>query len=396
MKATQSRVKLYGCVAVVCLFVVSVYHLTIFTTAAAAPLLFYLPGATLVDAIDPTETLTSGLERVLWGFAASVVVLILLGLVLNEVLALDRTTWIASSFGITAISLVFAWVRSETLRPIRRVAISRVAIRRVAINGVNGGFADFRNSFVALNCPNCSFDLSIEGQESSFKCTHCGLEVSTVQCDKCGTAFTTTQPRKCQCPHCLNTIRISSANRIPIGMIGVQGSSTQIPVEAPNLGAKNRLFGSRLQILQRGILVLPVGALLIGGVVDREFPSTSHSKLTATFSTAINLRCGGVDAVSSISYVSKLGTDGNYRVLVLGRVTNNADFAIHDVEVKWVVEYADLSTGPATISAISGTGSVSKGSFGNWGGVAASDDGPVPPVGVRVLQVLGSKSTCTT
>jgi uncharacterized membrane protein len=79
--------------------------------ATALPLVLYLPGATLVLAVDPWRRRASGSERLLWSWLGSVVAAIAGGLILNVGSELTRTSWLAYLLGVVVVAAVASMLR---------------------------------------------------------------------------------------------------------------------------------------------------------------------------------------------------------------------------------------------------------------------------------------------
>jgi hypothetical protein len=68
-------------------------HVTAIATVGAIPLLLFIPGFALVNAVDPDCTVLSGGRRVMWSVVTSITLVVVGGLILNEVASLNRTSW---------------------------------------------------------------------------------------------------------------------------------------------------------------------------------------------------------------------------------------------------------------------------------------------------------------
>ena len=79
--------------------------------AAGLPLSLYLPGASLVLAMDPGYAHVRGASRVMWAPLASFALLLVGGLILNEVAGLTRATWALYLFGVVVLTGVVTWWR---------------------------------------------------------------------------------------------------------------------------------------------------------------------------------------------------------------------------------------------------------------------------------------------
>lgn len=108
--------------------------------SAAVPLALFLPGATLLLAVDPWHTFASGSERWLWSVLGSVAIAVGGGLVLNVTAGLTQVSWSALLFGVVAVAATTATVRRAYL------AASPVTWRRkLGRRGVS-----VRNTFLSL------------------------------------------------------------------------------------------------------------------------------------------------------------------------------------------------------------------------------------------------------
>ena len=112
MKGAKSRfILLLTTVNVTCLAVAYASPQPAVTALASAPLVLYLPGATLLVGIDPHGHVVDGLERVFWSGAASIAVAISGGFVLNVVGGLTRLHWLVLLGLVTAAACVLGWLR---------------------------------------------------------------------------------------------------------------------------------------------------------------------------------------------------------------------------------------------------------------------------------------------
>jgi uncharacterized membrane protein len=80
-------------------------------TIVSLPFVLYLPGATLMDAIDPFRHQVDGMLRHIWSIGASVGMVILGGLVLNLAGGLTRVHWLVLISGIVVVLAAVTWVR---------------------------------------------------------------------------------------------------------------------------------------------------------------------------------------------------------------------------------------------------------------------------------------------
>lgn len=80
-------------------------------TVASLPLALYLPGATLISAIDPHGRNVDGPQRFVLSVGASLGIVIIGGLVLNLTGGLTRYHWLIALASVVFISAVIGWVR---------------------------------------------------------------------------------------------------------------------------------------------------------------------------------------------------------------------------------------------------------------------------------------------
>jgi hypothetical protein len=104
-----------------------------------------------------------------------------------------------------------------------------------------------------------------------------------------------------------------------------------------------------------------------------------------------------VDANSTINFAVSRATNGDYRVVALGTLTNNSTGALYGVTVTWVVTYADGTTGSPTSTVVS-VGAIPAGGSAPWGEQATTGDGLVAPASVRITMISGSSTpaSCVT
>jgi len=76
------------------------------------PLALFIPGASLIWAVDPWGLAVKGPERIMWSFASSIGIVILGGLLLNLTGGLTRQHWLILSSAVVAITAVAGWLRS--------------------------------------------------------------------------------------------------------------------------------------------------------------------------------------------------------------------------------------------------------------------------------------------
>jgi hypothetical protein len=95
--------------------------------------------------------------------------------------------------------------------------------------------------------------------------------------------------------------------------------------------------------------------------------------------------CPLAHANSTLTFAAARSADGTYHVTATGATVNESSRSLNDVVVTWVVSYANGSTGTTTATLLPKRGSIAPGATSRWRGPAAANDGPVVPVGVRVL-----------
>lgn len=79
--------------------------------ATALPLVLFLPGAAIVQAVDPRRRRASGSQRLYWSLLGSLAATIAGGLILNVVSELTRTTWLAYLLGVVVVASVASLFR---------------------------------------------------------------------------------------------------------------------------------------------------------------------------------------------------------------------------------------------------------------------------------------------
>ena len=90
--------------------------LTALEVIGGVPLVLIFPGWALHFAIDPNSGLFRGVQRLLWWIALSVAIVIVGGLLLNEVASLNRVAWLSYLAGWIVLGALVGWARLGSLR----------------------------------------------------------------------------------------------------------------------------------------------------------------------------------------------------------------------------------------------------------------------------------------
>jgi hypothetical protein len=147
-----------------------------------------------------------------------------------------------------------------------------------------------------------------------------------------------------------------------------------------------------------GVGIVVLGFVVIGNAHQRSSISSNTHKTAATTTTtpttsktvAVTAQCEAIDATSTIGFVANKAGNGTYKVLALGTSTSDSSTTLNNVVVTWNVTYADRSTGAPTSTLVHGS-SLAPGASAPWGEQATTSDGQVPPTGVEITQISGTK-----
>jgi hypothetical protein len=160
--------------------------------------------------------------------------------------------------------------------------------------------------------------------------------------------------------------------------------------------AATRQTGLRQRGVLIGVGVAVLAFIVVGNALQsRSVSAKTHKSVSAlptttTTSTAILAsQCDPIDATSTIRFAVNQ-VSGTYFVVALGNATNQSAAAMNSVVVTWNVTYADRTTGAPTSTRVRGS-VLAPGESAPWGELATTNDGHVPPTGVEVTQISGTK-----
>jgi uncharacterized membrane protein len=107
----QRSALLLAVAATICLGINRASSIAALEVLSAVPLVLFLPGASLVLALDPRHWHMVGAERLVWSLLGSIVAAIAGGLILNVAADLARTTWLSYLFGMVIVGAVAGALR---------------------------------------------------------------------------------------------------------------------------------------------------------------------------------------------------------------------------------------------------------------------------------------------
>jgi hypothetical protein len=243
---------------------------------------------------------------------------------------------------------------------------------------------------VSLTCPDCRGSQQVDAAATSTRCVNCDKTITSIFCDVCDHHFSTVKRRNFQCPRCLNTMRSSAGHIAPFEAIAEQRlvAAPEVDTEilaakAPGLYSQPSRFSRRSKAV--AVAAVLVVALVVIAIAAKGSPKKATPPASATSaSTSTSCQPGVVNTPTL--YRSTQDAHGDYHVAAAGQVTNHSSVTLHHVVLEWVVTYADLTTSVPTKVAIAG-GTIPTGGTVTWTAAASTNDGQVPPTGVRVTEV---------
>jgi hypothetical protein len=197
--------------------------------------------------------------------------------------------------------------------------------------------------------------------------------------------------RRVQCPRCLQSISPRSVSNLAFGTIGDQrASGVSLPAEdtissiAPGLSPIQSLRRRRMwTITAAAVVVIAVVGVALAVHHKAHHPSIAVPPVHRT-TTASLAHC---PVSSTITMSEGQNAQGSYVVSVTGNAANARAASLANLEVSWVVIYADLSTGLPTTTLVDGGNLLTKGESAAWSATASTNDGMVPPTSVRVVGI---------
>jgi hypothetical protein len=105
---------------------------------------------------------------------------------------------------------------------------------------------------------------------------------------------------------------------------------------------------------------------------------------------AVGGLCPAGLAKDTVTFTTTTDNSGDIHVTATGSAHNDFSQPLHNVRVSWVTTYADLSTSVPTTTSVLNGGTIAKGGSATWSASAATNDGQVPPTGVKVVGVSAS------
>jgi hypothetical protein len=241
---------------------------------------------------------------------------------------------------------------------------------------------------LSVTCPGCRVSQLVDQSAVVAVCSGCTKRIRCTECGSCGYSFAALEQRG-QCPRCLNDIGPGDDD-IPFAALAERRQGGVAPVETVAVAAV------RPEVINRpkgrhGLRWLPVLvvvlALAIAGIAVLRHPTTPNV-----------VACPLAKATSTLTLDASRTADGNYHVTATGATVSQSTRMLHDVVVTWVATYADGSTGTTTATLLPQEGSIAPGATSRWSGAAAAKDGPVQPIGVKVLHTYTTLGhpTCLT
>lgn len=146
-----------------------------------------------------------------------------------------------------------------------------------------------------------------------------------------------------------------------------------------------------------GVVAGVVALLVVGALALAEghhTPGPAAPRVASRAPTAeLTTQC---PASATIALSSRQNSAGTYAVSVSGIVQNNRAPSMAHVKVTWVVSYADYSTSNPMTTPVARPDPLTRHAHVPWSGSASTNDGPVPPTGVKVigLSYAHSPSNC--